>query len=102
MNFEPIVKSIDLPGHDKEQMSSLASLEAQWPAEQASQNAWCLEPFIRECISMATLVCAHGTVNLTNRGLSELVEECIFHALEVRTRTTYKKNDRLKNIFCCI
>ena len=35
--------------------------------------------FRRECISMATLVCAHGP--------SELVEECIFYALQVRTRT---------------
>ena len=56
--------------------------------------------FVRECISMATLVCAHGTANLTNRGPSELVEERIFHALQVRKQTySYKKNDHLKNIF---
>ena len=70
-------------------LSSLASLEARWPAEQASQNARRFAPFIQECISMATLVCAHGAAILTNRGHSELVAECI-----------YKKNDRLKNIFC--
>ena len=38
---------------------------------------------------MATLICAHGVANLTNRGPSELVEECIFYALQVRTRTIY-------------
>ena len=43
--------------------------------------------FRRECISMATLVCAHGTAILTNHGPSELVEERIFYALQVRTRT---------------
>ena len=31
---------------------------------------------------MATLVCAHGTANLTNRGASEFVEERIFYALK--------------------
>ena len=66
------------PGYDKEQTLSLASLEAQWPAKHASRN-------VR--ISMATLVYAHGTANLTNCGPSELVEEHIFHALQVRTRT---------------
>ena len=65
----------------------LTSLEARWPAQQASRNARCFAPFVRECISMATLVCAHGTANLTNHGPSELVEERIFHALRVRTRT---------------
>ena len=64
----------------------LASLEAQQPAELASQNAWRFAPFIQECISMATLVCAHGTANLTNHGPSELVEERIFYSLQVRTR----------------
>ena len=36
---------------------------------------------------MATLVCAriHGTIILTNRETSELVEERIFGALKVRT-----------------
>ena len=42
-------------------------------------------PFIQERISMATLVCAYSTANLTNRGPSELVEECIFYSLQVRT-----------------
>ena len=65
------------PGYDKEQTLSLTLLKARWPAEQASQNAWRFAPFVRECISMATLVCAYGTANLTNRGPSELVEECI-------------------------
>ena len=35
---------------------------------------------------MATLVCAHSTAILTNRGASELVEDCIFYALQVRAR----------------
>ena len=51
------------------------------------ENARHLVPFVQECISIATLVCAHGTANLTNRGPSELVEECIFCALQVRTQT---------------
>ena len=42
------------PGYDKEQTSSLASLEAQWPAEQASQNAQCFLPFVQECISSSS------------------------------------------------
>ena len=67
--------------------SSLTLLEAQWPAEQASQNVRRLAPFLRECISMATLVCTHSTAILTNHGPSELVEQCIFYALQVRTRT---------------
>ena len=33
---------------------------------------------------MATLVCAHGTAILANRGPSELVAECIFYALQVK------------------
>ena len=38
--------------------------------------------------AMAPLyVCTHGTTILTNRGPSELVEERIFYALQVRTRT---------------
>ena len=70
---------LNLPsGYDKEQILPLASLEAQWPAEQASRNAWRFVPFARECVSMATLVCAHGTIILTNREPSELVEERIF------------------------
>ena len=52
-----------------------------------SRHAALPAPFIRECISMVIHVCAHGTANLTNRGPSELVEERIFHALQVRTRT---------------
>ena len=75
------------PGYDKEQTFSLASLKAQWPAEQASRNMRHLAPFVRECISMATLVCAHGTAILTNHGPSELVEKRIFYALQVRTQT---------------
>ena len=51
---------------------------------------------------IATLVCTHGTATLTNSGPSELVEEHIFHALQVRIQTVYKKTDRLKNIFRCI
>ena len=71
-------------GYDKEQTSHLASLEARWPAGQASRNAQRFTPFARECLSMATLVCAHSTTILTNH---ELVEERIFCALQVRTRT---------------
>ena len=68
------------PGYDKEQISSLASLEAWWPAKQASRNVRRFTPFVRKCISssMATVVYAHGTTILTNRGPSELVEEHIF------------------------
>ena len=37
------------PGYDNlEQTSSLASLEAWWPAEQASRNVQHFAPFIRE------------------------------------------------------
>ena len=74
-------------GYDEEQISSLASLEARWPAQQASRNARGFAPFARECIPMATLVCAHGTAILTNHGASELVVERIFYALQVRTQT---------------
>ena len=69
-------------GYDKEQISPLASLEVQWPA---SSNAQRFAPFTRECVSMATLVRAHDTTILTNREPSELVEECIFCAFQVRT-----------------
>ena len=69
-------------------------LQAFW-----TPNAWRFALFVRGCISMATVVCAHGTATLTNRGPSELVEECIFYALQ---HGVYKKNDRLKNIFRCI
>ena len=50
------------------------------------------------------LVCAHGTTILTNREPSELVEERIFYALQVRTQTIAiaKKIVALKNIFRCI
>ena len=51
---------------------------------------------------MATLVCGHGTANLANREPSEFVEERIFYALQVRTQNYIRKNDRLKNNFCCI
>ena len=33
------------------------------------------------------LVCAHGTTILTNHEPSDLVGECIFYALQVRTQT---------------
>ena len=52
----------------------------------ASRNAWHFAPFVQECISMATLVCAHGTAILTNHEASELVIELIFYAVQVRTR----------------
>ena len=60
-----------------------------WPAVQASRNAL----FVRECIhiSMATLVCAHGTAILTNHEPSELVEEHIFFALQIRTQNIIRK-----------
>ena len=81
-------RTSNLPsGYDKEQISPLASLEAWWPAEQASRNARHFVPFARECVSMATLVCTHGTTILTNCEPSELVEERIFCALQVRTQT---------------
>ena len=81
-------RTLNLPlGYDKEQTSPLASLEARWPAEQASRNEQRFALFTRECISMATLVCAHGTTILTNCEPSELVEEWIFCALKVRIRT---------------
>ena len=84
-------------------------LEARWPAEQACRNArrlcrllelknaslWPLGP--------GNLICAHGTI-LTNRESSELVGECIFYALQVRTQTIYTRKIvvALKNIFRCI
>ena len=51
-----------------------------WPAKQASQNAWGFVPLIQECISMATLVCAHGTAILTNSKPSEFMAEHNFYA----------------------
>ena len=77
------------PEHDKEQTSFLVSLKAQWPAEQATLNMQHFALFIRECISMATLVCAHDTEIVTNREPSELVAERIrfFYALQKRTLT---------------
>ena len=62
-----------------------------WPAEQASRNMRHFALFIRECISMATLVCAHGTTILTNCGPPELAAEGIFYALQVRTQTRWEK-----------
>ena len=56
--------------------------------EQASQNA---QRFVRECISTATLIYAHGPAILINRGPSELVGEHIFYALQIRTRTIIRK-----------
>ena len=59
-----------------------------WPVE-----TWHFAQFVQEYtyISMATFVCAHSTAILTNRGASELVEECISYALQVRTRTIQEK-----------
>ena len=75
---------------DKEKTSPLALLEARWPTEQAyrslrrsleleNASLWPLGP--------GNLICAHGTTILTNRESSELVEECILYALQVRTWT---------------
>ena len=47
----------------------------------------CFVPFVQQCISTATVVCAHSTAILINRGPSEFVEERIFYALQVMTRT---------------
>ena len=59
-------------------------------------NVWCFVPLIQECVSMATLVCAHGPTVLTDPEPSEVVAECIFYAMR---HGLYKKIDRLKNIF---
>ena len=79
------------PDYDKEQTSPFASLKARLPTEQASRNAQRFAPFARECVSMplgpGILFCAHGTTILTNCEPSELVRECIFYTLQVRTRT---------------
>ena len=55
--------------------------------EQASQITRRFTLFIQECISMATLICAHSTTILTNHEPSELVAERIVCALQVRTWT---------------
>ena len=79
---------------EKEQTSPLASLEAQWPAEQACRNTrhLCrsleLENASLWPLGPGNLVCVHGTTILTNRESSELVGERTFYALQVRTRTT--------------
>ena len=44
------------PDYDKEQTLPFTSLKAHWH----------FIPFTRECISMAILVCAHGTIIPTN------------------------------------
>ena len=79
------------PDYDKEQTSPLASLEAWWPAEQASQMRGTLRCSLENSslwpLGHGTLVCAHGTTILTNCESSELVGEHIFYALQVRTRT---------------
>ena len=76
------------PDYDKEQTSPLASLKAQWPAEQTCPNAWRYAPYASLWpLGPGTLVCAHGTTILTNREASELVAVHIFYALQVRTRT---------------
>ena len=46
--------------------------------------------------------CTHSTATLTNCEPCELVAKRIFYALQVRTRTIYKKSNCLKNIFCHI
>ena len=79
-------------GHttDKVQTLPLALLEAWWPAEQAYRNTrrLCRSLELAENVSLRrNLVCAHGTTILTNHESSELVGECIFYALQVRTRT---------------
>ena len=68
-------------------LSLRSRLGGTWHAEQASWNTRRFAPFVQECISMATLVYAHGTAILTNREPSKLVAERIFYALQVRTRT---------------
>ena len=91
------------PEHDKEQTLSLTSIKDQWPAEQISRKVRPFAPFVQECVSTATVVRAHSTAILTNRGPCELVAGRIFYTLQIRTRTIiYKKNDRLKIIFRCI
>ena len=50
---------------------------SHFAAEQTPRNSWCFAPFIRECVSMAMLINAHGTTIPTNRELSELVEKRI-------------------------
>ena len=80
------------PDHDKEQTSLLASLKAQWPAEQACRNALRLRRLHElKNASLAlwplgpgNLVSAHGNI-LTNHGCFELIGEHIFYALQVST-----------------
>ena len=70
------------------------SLRLRLGGLQASQNVW---RFVQECISMATLVCAHSTAILTNRGPSELVAEA--HPLCPPGKDMdYKKNDHPRGI----
>ena len=49
-------------------------------AELGRRNVYALAPFVHECVSMATLVCVHGTAILTNHESSKLVAECMFYA----------------------
>ena len=63
-------------------ISHLLSRPPEHPALCAS------EALIQECVSMATLACAHGPTVLTNCEPSELVAECILYALQVQTTWT--------------
>ena len=43
--------------------------------------------FVRECVSMAILVCAHSPTVLTNSEPCRLVAECMFYACQAMTQT---------------
>ena len=77
--------TIDIYSYDKEQSTSpLALLEARCPIKLASRTRG-------THASHSTMhlhdhhVCAHSPTALTNPEHSELVTECIFHALQART-----------------
>ena len=83
------------PDYVKEQISSLASLEARWPAEQASRNARRFAPFVRVCppLFVHTALQFRPIIGLLNLQQSaSLMPSRLGHGL-------YKKNDRLKIIF---
>ena len=69
--------------YTEEQTSSLASalLKAQLLSRPLETRGASCRSFMNASLWLATLVCAHDSATLSNRGPSELVEERIFYAL---------------------
>ena len=95
----------------------LAPLERQiyWTIDRynikQSTSAGCtaLHTLFQECVSMVTLICAHGPTVLTNPRPCKLVAECIFYACWAMTWTglliifvVVKNIFHISNIIACL